>query len=108
MEFKKTCFECGKKESKLFNGMCENCYKNINPPIKEIKPTNFKVCNQCLKVHYNNSAYTLDEIEEMMPNIMKARTILNEGYILNDLEIKDFKKVGAKLVFDVEVDCQLL
>ncbi len=108
MEFKKTCFICAAKESKLYDGMCINCYKEQNPPIKEIKPTNFKICNQCMRIHYNNALYSTDEIEEMLPVIMKSRVVLNEGYKLNELEITDFQRRGNKLTFDVEVDCDLL
>ncbi len=108
MKFLKRCFSCGTKVEKVYNGLCEKCYKEKNPPIKEIKKMNLKICNQCRKIHYNNYSYTIDEIEKMLPNIMKNRVILNEGYKFNFLEIKDFNVLGNKLKFDIEVDCDLV
>lgn len=108
MAFMKRCFSCGEKVEKLHEGLCEVCNKEQNPPIKEIKPANMKYCNECCRVHYNNIMRTMEEIEEMLPNIMKSRVILNPGYKLNSLDIHNFKRKGNKLSFDVEVDCDLI
>lgn len=107
MKFKKSCFECGNKVDILYEGMCENCFRELNPPIEEIKPINLKICNMCRKVHYNNHFYTIDEIEQMLTNIVEKRLILNENYNLDSLEIANFEVKGHKLSFDVEVECYL-
>jgi len=103
--FKKTCFECGEKVDSLKNGMCEVCFKEQFPPIKEIKTLNLKTCNVCGKISYNNHFYEVDEFEDMIPDIMKKRVTLNEGYVLNSIEVNDFEVKGAKVCFDVRVDC---
>ncbi len=105
IKFKKTCFECGKKVDNLYDGKCEDCFKDNNPPVKEIKPLNLKICNMCKKIHYNNQLLTLDEIEELLPTTMKKRIILNEGYKLKEIEIEDFEQIGNKIVFNLKVDC---
>lgn len=108
MKFLKRCFSCGSKVEIVYDGLCEVCYKEQNPPIKEIKPLNVKICNQCGKIHYNNALQTLEDFEDMMPNIMKNKIVLNDGYKFNSLEIKNFEKEGNKINFDVEVDCDFL
>lgn len=107
MVFKKMCFECGAKEDKLYEGKCLKCYKGEVLPIKEIKETNFKICNQCTKIHYNSGLYTVDEIEDMLPSIIAKRIVLNKGYVLTDLEIENFELKGSRLCFDVSVDTEL-
>lgn len=107
MVFKKTCFECGAKEEKLYEGKCIKCYRGEVLPIKEIKETNFKICNQCSKIHYNSGLYTVDEIEEMLPSIILKRITLNKGYILKNLEINNFELKGSKLIFDIDIETQL-
>lgn len=108
MVFLKRCFSCGEKVENLHKGLCEDCYKEEHPPISEIKPLNLKVCNQCGKIHYNNSLQTLDYIREILPNIMKNRVVLNDEYKFNSLEIKNFELKGNKIMFDVEVDCDFV
>ncbi len=107
MAFKKMCFECGSKEDSLFEGKCLKCYKTVALPIKEIKETNFKICNQCRKVHYENGLYEIDKIEEMLPTIITRRIVMNKGYVLNSLSIANFEVKGSRLVFDVKIDATL-
>lgn len=104
MVFKKICFECGAKEEKLYDGKCLKCYKGEFLPIKEIKETNFKICNQCRKIHYENGLFTVDKIEEMLPTIIEKRIVLNPGYKLKKLRIDNFEVVNNKLIFDIEID----
>ena len=105
--FKKTCFNCGNKVDKIYNGLCEECFKTDNPPIKEIKPINIKYCNSCKKLAYSNQYYTQKEIEEKINDIVKKHTVLNDNYVLNSLEVTNFNIDGAKVNFDVEIDCDL-
>lgn len=107
MVFKKVCFECGAKEEKLYEGKCLKCFKTDVLPIKEIKEINLKICNQCSKIHYNSGFYTVDEIEEMLPTIVKNRMIIDPNYILKKLDINNFEVRGSKLSFDISVDCDL-
>lgn len=107
MAFKKTCFECGMKFEKLHNNLCENCFKEDFAPILEIKPLNIRFCNVCKKLYIGNSVVEKEEFIERLPNLVKKNLILNEGYILNDLIIKDFGIKNAKISFDIEVDCDL-
>jgi len=76
LNFKKTCFECGSKVNKLYNGVCIECFKETNPPVMEIKPLNIKICNMCKKIHYNNQLLEVEEFEKLLPSIMKKRIIL--------------------------------
>lgn len=106
-KFKKICFNCGKKIDFLYEGRCERCYKEKFPPIKEIKPLNIKVCNQCSKIYLGHSLISLEEFQERLPLNIAKNIVLNEGYILNDIIIKNFKLIKQKIRFDVEVDCDL-
>lgn len=105
--FKKTCYECGAKVDVLYEGKCENCYSETSPPIAEIKPLNLKYCNSCKKIHYNNLLLTKKEIEERLPNIVKKNLVIDENYKLKKLEINNFEIEGPKVIFDVNVDCEL-
>ena len=107
MVFKKIFFECGAKEDSLYEGKCIKCYKGEFLPIKEIKETNFKICNQCSRIHYDSGLYTVDEIEEMLPSIINKRIILNPGYTLKNLSIDNFELKGNRLVFDINIDTEL-
>ncbi|MCA9496792.1 MAG: hypothetical protein KC589_07635 [Nanoarchaeota archaeon] len=106
-QFKKTCFLCGAKEDKLYEGKCEDCFLEEKPPIKEIKPINLKICNMCKKIHYNNATLTIDDLEKIFPSVVKKNLILNSGFKLNELKIKEFSIDSNKLSFEVEVDCDL-
>ena len=101
--FGKSCFECGEKTKSLISGRCYKCYEKSNSPVKEIKPINLKICNQCKKIHISNSLHTLDEIKRMLPNIMGKKIILNEGYTLKNVSITNFQLEGNKLVFSIKV-----
>lgn len=105
--FKKTCFSCGNKVDELYESQCEDCYKQEFPPIKEIKPLNIKVCNMCGKIYLGHTLITFEELKERLPLNVTKNTILNEGYILNSVSIKNLKLTREKIIFDVEVDCDL-
>lgn len=105
LNFKKTCFQCGSKVDKLYGSICKECLVKERPPICEIKPMNFKICNSCKKIHWNNQLLEVDEIETMLPNIAKKKVVLNSDYVLNNVIIENFEVVGNKLIFDVIVDC---
>lgn len=107
MVFLKTCFNCGKKTEKTYENMCETCFKQINPPIANLKPINFKICNFTKQICYNSYYYPQEEILEMLPNIVKKKIEINPKYNLNQINIKDFQIVGHKVSFDIEVDCNL-
>jgi NMD protein affecting ribosome stability and mRNA decay len=107
LSFKKTCISCGQKVEKVHEGMCENCIKEHIPPIKEVKELNFKVCNATGKILFNNFYYKVEEIEKMLPGIMKKQVTINEPYILKELSIEDFEVEGHKLGFDLVVECKL-
>ena len=105
--FKKTCFECGGKVDKLYDGICVKCVKEQIPPISELKPLNFKVCNSTKKICWNNYYYTHDEIENLLPEIVKKNLIINKEYELIDILIENFEIEGNKVIFDLEVNCNL-
>ena len=106
--FKKTCFECGKKVDEIKKNLCIDCYKQINPPIKEIKPLNVKLCTICERIHFNNHFFDVEEFEEHLPDVMKKKITLNEGYKLNKIKIKDLEIRGRQLEFNVQVDCDFI
>lgn len=106
MIFKKTCFSCGTKVDQVKEGLCEVCYRKENPPLKEIKPLNLKLCNMCGKIHYMNSLYTLDKIEIMLPSILEKNISLNKGYILKSVEIENFYLEGHNLEFEIILDTE--
>lgn len=105
--FKKTCFECGAKVDNLYQGKCENCILETQPPILEIKPVTFKIDNKSKDIFYGSSFFKQEKIKEMLPDIMKKRVIINDFYILNDLWIENFQIKGNRIIFDVCVDCAL-
>lgn len=105
--FKKTCFECGAKVDILYENKCEDCFTTLNPPIEEVKPITLKVDNKSKEISYNSHFYPPEEIEKMLPNIMKKRVVINPLYTLNKVWIEDFKIKGSKVIFDVCVDCDL-
>ena len=106
MAFLKTCFECGAQVKKLYEGKCENCFKEENPPVKEVKQVTFKIDNVSKKICYNNHFYEQDQIEKMLPDIMKRRVIMNKNYVFKDLEIENFEIDGHKLIFDLVVESE--
>lgn len=106
--FKKVCYNCGAKVDSVHDGLCLKCFKKEEPPIKEIKPINLKYCNMCMKIHLNNSLYTFEQLGEVLPTVMKKRVVLNEGYKLNSLQIKDLQRQGNKILFDIVVDCDII
>lgn len=103
--FKKSCFECGKKVDEVKENLCLDCYKEINPPINDIKPINVKHCNMCGRIHYNNYFYEIDEFKDNLHHIMKKRITLNDGYKLNEVSIDEFEIVKSKVSFNLKVDC---
>lgn len=106
--FKKTCFNCGNKVDKIYEGKCEECFKIDSPPIKEIKPLNIRYCNMCKKLLYSNQYYTTKELEKRFPDIIKKNLVLNDHYKLNNIEIIELSLEVPKVTFDVEVDCDLI
>jgi NMD protein affecting ribosome stability and mRNA decay len=98
---KKSCYSCGKKSENLYEGLCEVCYKEKNPPIEEIKPINLQICNMCGKIHYGNALYELDEIKDRLPQIVKKNIVINKKYSLENIKIKNFEIKGHKITFDV-------
>lgn len=105
--FKKTCYSCGAKVNELYDGICGSCLKEQRPPIREVKHLNFKICNMSKKIKYKNYFYEQEEIEKMIPDIMKKQVIIDEAYKLKDLKVKNFEINGHNVSFDVEVDCDL-
>ena len=99
----KTCYECGNKSKNIQNGICENCLKKTSP-IKNIKKPNFKICNFTKKIFYENRYFELFEIEKMLKNMMKKNITLNEGFKIDDIEIKDLEVVSNFLNFDLEIE----
>ena len=107
MAFLKTCYVCGEKVEKLWNGKCEACFKEEHPPIVEIKPINSKYCNSCKKIHYQNQLISLEELIERLPDIVSKNLVIDEHYVLNDLKIDDLEIKGENVSFEVKVDCSL-
>ncbi len=105
--FKKTCFECGSKVDKLYEGKCSDCVKEQYPPIYEIKPLNLKICNFTKKIAYNNYYYEIDEIKKILHDIVRKNLVLNEQYNLVELYVENFEIDGHKVSFDIEVECVL-
>lgn len=104
--FKKTCFECGAKVDKVYDSICIKCFRGNFPPIKEVKPINFKICNTSKKIAYKNYFYEAEDLEKILPDIVKKYVIMNEKYKLKDLNIHDFEIDGHKIKFDIEVDAE--
>lgn len=105
--FAKTCFECGKKQNILYEGRCDGCVVEQFPPIKEIKPMNFKIDNVTKQICYNNHYYDFSSLVELLPEIVEKHIVINEPYTIKELEILNPTVQGHKLVFDIEVDCDL-
>ncbi len=106
-KFKKTCFYCGIKVDKLYESMCESCFRSNFPPIKNLKPLNVKYCNMCQKITINNSTFTPEEFKKRLPNIIKKNILINNKYNLKEVIIKDFKIKGNKVSFNLKVKCDL-
>ncbi len=106
--FKKTCCKCGAKEDYLIESICTKCYSIENPPIKEIKPPNLKICNMCQKIHYQSGLFSIYEIESMMPNIVKKNISLNKNYNLEEINIENFEINGHKLMFDIKIKTKII
>ena len=77
------------------------------PPVKEVKPMSFKICNQTRNIFFNNGYHDEAHVEKMLPSWVKNYVVLNEKYKLNSISIDNFKVKGHKLVFDIVVDCDL-
>lgn len=108
MKFMKQCFSCGAKVKTLYDGICESCLKEQFPPIKEVKPLNFKICNFSKKISYNNHFYEPEKIIDMLPDIVFKNVILNDHYKLNSIQIDNIEIDGHKFGFDIEVDCEII
>ena len=105
--FKKTCFECGKKEDKLYESLCEECLVEKYPPVKDIKPMNFKIDNVSKEICYNNIYYTFDKLIDQLPSIVKKHIVLHDQYVLKHIEIENPEVKGHKLIFDIEIECDV-
>lgn len=106
--FKKTCFSCGAKVDKVYEGICVNCLKQQQPPIQELKPINFKFCNFTKKISYKNYYYEQEELEQILPDIVKKYLIINPNYKLENVDIENFEIDGHKIRFDVIAECELV
>lgn len=106
-KFKKTCFVCGTKVDSLIDSMCEDCFKNQFPPITQLKSISTKYCNQCKKITFNNAQITQEEFEQRLPTILKKNLIINENYILNKINVKNFEIKGDKVAFSFNIECDL-
>jgi len=107
--FYKMCYSCGKKEKKLYEGLCRDCYQEFYPGVEEIKPLNLKICNKCKKIHYKNNLYTLEEIEKILPEIMRDNVVLSSNdYVIEDVKIDNLNLDGNKLCFDINIDTKLI
>lgn len=104
----KICYVCGAKEKQLIEGRCEKCFKEEVPPVEEIKPLNLKICNSCGKVHFKNSLYTIDEIENILPDIIKENIVLSSPvYVIDEIEIENFNVKGNKISFDIGINTHM-
>lgn len=106
-KFKKTCFSCGSKEDKLYDNLCEKCFKEENPSLIDLKPIKVKYCNSCSQINFSNHMISRDEFEERLPSIVKKNLIIDDRYILNEIFIEDFNIKGSKVSFDVIIDTSL-
>ncbi len=107
MKFLKTCYSCGKKTNELYESMCEECYKLKYPPIKELKPLNLKMCNSCKKIHYDNQFLTIEEIENILPQIILKNIELNKSYIFKKIEVENFINEKNRINFDFNIEVEL-
>ena len=103
--FLKTCFACGAKVKVLHEGQCESCISQERPPIKEVKPLNFKICNMSKKICYKNHYYEQEEIVDMIEDLAKKHVVLDEIYKLEALHVENFEIDGHKVTFDINVEC---
>jgi NMD protein affecting ribosome stability and mRNA decay len=104
VKFQKTCFSCGKKTNELYDSLCEDCFKKEHPPIKKLNEINLKICNSCKKIHYENQLLTIEEIQKMLPNIVKKKIEIDKSYKLNEIIIKNFFSEKNKINFDIKID----
>ena len=107
MAFLKTCYECGAREEKLYDGKCEDCFKKACPPIEEVKPINIKYCNTCKKIHYQNQLITREELIERLPDIARRNTVIDKHYSLNYIELENVEIKGDEVSFDITAHCSL-
>lgn len=105
--FKKTCYACGAKVDKLYDGICLACFKEQHKPIEEIKPVKFKICNFTKQISYKNMYYDEEEIKEMLPDIVKKNIVINPFYKLEKIDIENFEVDGHMLRFEVIAHCDL-
>jgi len=105
--FKKICFQCGKKVDSLIDSKCEECFNFEFPPILEVKPMNIRICNVCRKIHYKHGLFSVEKIEEMLPDIARKSLILDPHYTLNKLWIENFKIMGNRFLFNIKIDASL-
>lgn len=106
-KFLKTCFSCGSKVKTVYEGFCIDCFREQYPPIKEIKPVKFKVCNISGKIAYKNTFYPEKELFERLPNIMKNYVVIDDNYKLEEIKVENVEVVGHKLSFDVVAECDI-
>jgi len=107
-KFKKTCFTCGNKVDKLIESRCEECYREEFPAVKEIKPVNIRFCNTCKKIYINNNLIEKKEIEERLLPMIKKNIHLNNNYTLENVKLSNFKFKGSKIIFDTEIETELI
>ena len=105
--FKKTCFSCGSKVDALYEGICDVCVKEQYPPIYEVKPMNFKICNTTKRISWNNHYYPIEEFRGILFDVVRKHVVLNPQYELKELRVENIAIEGHKLEFDIEVDCDL-
>ena len=102
----KICFSCAEKTQKLNNGKCLKCIlKDINI-LENSKMPNFKICNVTGKIFYKNIYHDKEDIENMLPNILK-KNIKSKDLNLTNFEIRNFEISGHKMIFDLDINIDL-
>ncbi|RDD52574.1 hypothetical protein BA065_00930 [Nanoarchaeota archaeon NZ13-N] len=78
MKYRRTCANCGKETDRLYDNLCEECYRKSKEEggifIKKIK-----ICKYCGKVFYKNKKIDYKKIEDLIvPNKTKIEYIVCE------------------------------
>ncbi len=88
-------------------GLCEECFKNKYPIIKEVKPFNIKFCNKCFRILIENKYYPIEEVENVLNKLIKKYVIINEGYKLKKLEVQNVSFESGTLKFNIEAEADI-
>lgn len=86
------CIECGKEE-KLYNNLCESCFRRKTKLAKIPKKIKISKCPHCLAIKYQKNWISEDSVEDNLKDFVKFNKEAKETKIIIDKKNSDEKEI---------------